>query len=283
MTPLRLAVVTGNIDTVVDGIALTLRRQIAYLQSCGDAVRVYAPGHGRRAGVVRVPAVPVFGTPYLLGLGLPPAVRHDLRQFDPTAVLLTTPDLLGVAGLRWAVRRRVPAVATYFTFFSRYLKHYGLGLAEPLAWRLNRWFYQQCAEVHVPAPSLAAELRAHGVTANFVDVPFGFDGANFSPALRSPGWRHAHGAGGGVPVVLFVGRLVWEKGLRTFAAVIQRLETQASRTSVWSSATARPGRPCGTPCRGRGLPGCSPAAISARRSPRRTCSCSRASPRRSAW
>jgi phosphatidylinositol alpha 1,6-mannosyltransferase len=227
---LRVAFVTGNFDYALDGVALTSQRQVAYLLDQGVPVRVYAPTATRvlphAADVVPVPSVGVPGTPYRLALGLTPAARRELAAFRPTLVHLATPDLLGTAALVWANRRRVPAVATYHTHFSSYLRYYRAGFLEPPSWRAQRWFYRRCAETYVATQSMADELRSHGVDGNFVISPFGVDTGRFSPANRSDDWRRQRGIAPGEVVVLFVGRLVWEKGLRLWAEVVRRLEKE---------------------------------------------------------
>src|SRR5947208_73883 len=104
-TPLRVAFFTGNHNYVLDGVALTGNRQVAYLVEQGIPVRVYAPTTPhpvlRHAGeLVSVPSVPIPTTPYRLAVGLTPAARRDLAAFRPTLVHLATPDLLGAGALR---------------------------------------------------------------------------------------------------------------------------------------------------------------------------------------
>ena len=104
---LRVALVTGNYNYAIDGVALTCNRQVGYLERCGVPVKVFAPTKPRplfpHAGeLVSVPSVPLPTTPYRLALGLPPLVRKELAAFRPTLVHLCTPDLLGFAALRWA-------------------------------------------------------------------------------------------------------------------------------------------------------------------------------------
>ena len=102
-----------------------------------------------------VPSIPLPPTPYRLGLGVTPSVKHDLHAFAPNIVHIATPDVLGFAALRWARRRRVPAVTTYHTHFVSYLKYYHLGFLERLTWRAHTWFYPACKQVYVAAGSMA--------------------------------------------------------------------------------------------------------------------------------
>lgn len=225
----RVAFFTGNYTDVVDGVALTSIRQVEYLVRQNVPVRVYAPISSRPALAsiatpVDVPSVAIPTMPYRVAFGLTPGVRADVRRFAPDLVHLATPDLLGWTALNWASRRKIPVVTTFHTHFASYLKHYGLGFLEPLVWRVFRQFYRRCAEVYVACQSMADELRHNGLDANFVINPFGVDQAHFSPAKRSDEWRAAHGFGPTDAVVAFVGRLVWEKGLKVWAETIRKLE-----------------------------------------------------------
>jgi glycosyltransferase involved in cell wall biosynthesis len=228
MGSLRVAFFTGNHNYAIDGVALTSNRQVAYLESVGIPVRVYAPTKARpilehSGPLVSVPSVP-FVPPYRLAVGMTSRVRRDLAEFRPTLVHIATPDPLGFAALRWARRHDVPAVTTYHTHWVRYLRFYRLAFLSRVVWRLHRRFYGRCAEVYVAGRSMADELRRHRVHANYVISPFGVDTDRFSPENRSAVWRAAHGIGPDDVVVLFVGRLVWEKGLDHFANVVRRLE-----------------------------------------------------------
>ncbi len=245
---LKVALVTGNYNYAIDGVALTMNRLVAFLERSGVPVRVFAPT-ARRAlfphegTLVSVPSIQIPRNPYRLALGLPPSIRRDLRAFDPSVVHLCTPDLLGFATLRWARLRHIPVVTTYHTHFSSYLKYYHLGFLEPIVWQLKRWFYGRCAQVYVAAASMADELRRHGVRANFVDAPFGVDTDHFHPRRRSLAWRRSLGIADHEVVVCFVGRIVWEKGLNIFADVLNQLKAEglALRTLVVGDGPARPG------------------------------------------
>jgi len=244
---LRVALVTGNYNYAIDGVALTMNRLVGFLEQSGIPVRVFAPTSAQplfpHAGqLVSVPSVKLPNNPYRLALGLPPGVRRQLRTFRPTIVHLCTPDWLGFAALRWARLNHVAAVATYHTHFSSYLRYYHIGLVEPLLWWLVRRFYRRCDEVYVAAASMAYELRDHGVLANFVEAPFGVDLDRFCPERRSLAWRRSLGIADDEVVVAFVGRVVWEKGLAVFADVLDALAARGVkfRALVVGDGPARP-------------------------------------------
>ncbi|CAN5852676.1 glycosyltransferase family 1 protein [soil metagenome] len=228
----RIALFTGAYNHIADGVSLTLNRLVRYLETHRYSVRVFAPTvpepQLRHAGTL-LPAwsIPAPGRPeYRLSLGLSPAARRALTRFDPDLFHIATPDLLGHQALVLARRSNKPVVASYHTHFSSYLSYYGLsGLETPLWWALRR-FYSRCDQIYVPTPSMAETLRQHGIREGLQLWPRGVDTERFTPAKRSLAWRRAHGLADDEPVLLFVSRLVWEKGLETLATVRERLQAR---------------------------------------------------------
>lgn len=232
---LRVALFTGAYNHIADGVSRTLNRLVAHLEQEGFAVRIFAPTVREpqvdHAGtLVPVPSVAAPGRPdYRLSLGLTPAVRRELRSFNPDLYHIATPDLLGLQALLNARRRARPVVASYHTHFASYLPYYRLQLAEPLVWRYLRWFYGHCEHVYVPSSSMQDELAAHGIEEGMRLWERGVDTARFNPAKRSVDWRRDRGFQDQDVVITFVSRLVLEKGLERMVKMLQRLEERGAR------------------------------------------------------
>ncbi|HUF08244.1 MAG TPA: glycosyltransferase, partial [Rhodothermales bacterium] len=228
--PRRIALFTGAYNHIADGVSLTLNRLVAFLENADTEVLVFAPTVRNppvdHAGtLVPIPSIPVPGrSEYRISLGLPLAARRRLAEFEPTLFHIATPDLLGYRALKIAQRWGVPAVASYHTHFSSYLKYYGFGSLESAMWKYLANFYRQCEHIYVPSPSMADVLWDHGITDGLRLWSRGVDTSRFSPALRSLEWRRAQGVRDDEVLVSFIGRLVWEKGLRVFADVIDGLQ-----------------------------------------------------------
>jgi phosphatidylinositol alpha 1,6-mannosyltransferase len=226
---LRLALFTGNYNHILDGVSRTLNRVVKYLESQGIPVLVFGPTVDEpqvdHAGeLFAVPSVPLPGrSEYRLSMGLTRTARAELQAFQPTLVHIATPDLLGLQALRWARRADVPVVSTYHTHFASYLQYYSLSWLEGALWRYARWFYSRCEQIYVPSQSMAAVLREHGIERGLRIWQRGVNTNRFHPRLRDTGWRRQRGIEDDEVVVLFVSRLVWEKGLDVYAQVIQRL------------------------------------------------------------
>jgi len=230
--PKRVALFTGAYNHIADGVSLTLNRLVRHLETKENVeVRVFAPTIDDppvdHAGtLIPVPSISAPGrSEYRLSLGITPSVRRALNDFAPTLFHIATPDLLGYHALRTARSWRVPVVASYHTHFSSYLRYYHLSWLQPIVWAYLRHFYRQCRHTYVPSTAMANILKDHGVTSGLHLWQRGVEMDRFNPSRRSRDWRRQHGLDER-PVVAFVSRLVWEKGLHVFAEVVRRLEAE---------------------------------------------------------
>lgn len=229
----RIALFTGCYTHIVDGVSRTLNRLVAHLEGVGYRVLVFGPGSDvpliQPAGTfVPVPAVPIPGrVEYRMTVGLTAAQRAQLAAFDPDVYHVATPDPLGYQALQLARARGRPVVATYHTHFPSYLPYYRLGALEGMALRYLRHFYWNCQHVYVPTPAMLDVLHAMGFRPDTLRIwGRGVDTGHFTPARRSLAWRQRHGVMPGELLVTFVGRLVAEKGLVLFAAVVNNLRAR---------------------------------------------------------
>ena len=232
----------ANYVNVTDGVSRTLVRLVDYLYETGNSVLVIGPSSSgkspprsarRGQEYVSVASLPMPGRPeYRFALGLPGSVSKRLEAFSPDVVHIATPDLLGLAALKWGRSRRVPVVSTYHTHFPAYLKYYGLeGMRTPVEHYL-RWFYGQCRHVYVPTPPLVEYFSGLGITDPVRLWGRGVDCDAFRPDLRSEAWRLDYGIQPEEVLVTFVGRLVKEKGLEVFADVVAELHAEGVRSMI---------------------------------------------------
>jgi phosphatidylinositol alpha 1,6-mannosyltransferase len=237
--PLRVALFSGNYNYTLDGANKSLNRLVGHLQSTmGAQVRVYSPTGPNPAfapmgDLVSVPSVKVpFRGDYRLALGLPGAVRRDVEVFAPDLVHLSAPDLLGAAAMKLGRKLNVPVVASLHTLFDTYLDYYGLGGLRPLV-RNQLWkFYGACDYVMAPTEAIGDELRAQNLSTRVRTWARGVDPELFNPGRRCEAWRASQGFAPDRPVIVFLGRLVMEKGLGAFAETIGRLEAAGRSPQV---------------------------------------------------
>lgn len=226
---LRIALFTGNYNYVRDGANQALNRLVGYLLDQGVAVRVYSPTVANPAfeptgDLVSIPSFPLPGrSEYRCGTGLPRRVKKDIADFRPSIIHIASPDIIGHRAVTWARRHGLPAVASVHTRFETYFRYYRMAWLQTVTESLLRRLYQRCEEIYAPSESMAAVLHDQRMSRHIAIWSRGIDRALFNPARRDMAWRRSLGIGDDESVVLFVGRLVLEKGLDTFAATLARL------------------------------------------------------------
>ncbi|MEO5588470.1 MAG: glycosyltransferase family 1 protein [Gemmatimonadaceae bacterium] len=231
----RIALFTGAYDHIADGVSLTLNRLVRHLLDRGAAVRVFAPAGEAPAidhsgDLITVPSIAAPGRPeYRISTGIGRAASRELTAFKPNLFHVATPDLLGLRALRLASSSRTPLVSSYHTHFASYLQYYRLGALQGFTWRYLRWFYSRCRQVYVPTQSMLNLLADHGVRTEMKIWPRGVDSTRFNPARRSMEWRQSVGIEHDEVVVLFVSRLVMEKGLDVLGDVLAQLSQRGVR------------------------------------------------------
>jgi glycosyltransferase involved in cell wall biosynthesis len=235
---LRLALFCANFNGVPDGASKSLNRLVAFLLDRGAAVRIYSPTVRNPPfkppiEPIAVPSVPIPTRPeYRLSLGLNRRLREDVARFAPNVVHISVPDRAGLQAQRLAGQLGVPVVASLHTRFETYLSYYGLGFLRPIIERRLRRFYSRCDAVLVPNELIAEELRARGWATNVHVWKRGVDRNLFNPGRRSAEWRRHQGFDDDDIVLLFFGRLVREKGLGEFAALVEELRRRGHRSRL---------------------------------------------------
>lgn len=231
VTDLRIALFSGNYNYTRDGANQALNSLADYILRQGAALRVYSPvvpepDFPPTGDLVDVPNIrmPVKGRgEYRLPLGLNAEVRADLERFAPNMVHLSSPDPTGHAALKWAHRHNIPALASVHTRFETYPRYYGLGFLELAIETLLRRFYNRCDALVAPSQSQIDELKAQRMHEDITIWSRGVNREVFDPSKRDMEWRRVQGLADDDVAIVFLGRLVMEKGLDVFAETIRDL------------------------------------------------------------
>jgi 1,2-diacylglycerol 3-alpha-glucosyltransferase len=224
LSGVRVLIVSDVYFPRVNGVSTSIHTFRQDLSDCGVETLLVAPRYPLEAPddaaqtVLRVPASGVPGDPedrrmhwralsrVLDGL---PRAAFDL-------VHIQTPFIAHYAGLRSARRARVPAVATYHTFFEEYLHHYVPALPRRLGRFLARGFTRsQCAAVQAliaPSEPMRAVLLAYGVSTPIHVLPTGLAADSFR-AGDAARFRAAAGIAPERPLVTYIGRVAHEKNI----------------------------------------------------------------------
>ncbi len=213
---MRVALVTENFLPKLDGVTRTLAMLLDYLERHEHPAIVLGPeGSPRRyagARVVGAHGVPLPFYPELRALLPSPRLERQLGLFRPDIIHVADPVLLGAAGVFWGQRLGVPVLSTYHTNLAAYCNYFHLSaLAQPM-WAYRRFIHNACAATLCPSRSTAAELNRQGFERVGV-WPRGVDAELFSPQRRSEAWRRRMTGSPETPILLYVGRLSYEKNL----------------------------------------------------------------------
>ena len=229
MSRFKVALFTGNYNHIRDGVSLTLNRMVKFMLENDVEFKIFGPTIDKPAlehtgDFVAVPSLSLPGRPeYRVSTDLSSKGRRHLREFNPDLVHIATPDILGYKALRWAMDHQKPVVSSYHTHFTSYLKYYKLSFFEPLLWKYLNWFYSHCEQLYVPTSSMADWLKEMGVVTELKIWARGINTDQYTPENRDEEWRQKLGFKPDDVVVTFVSRLVWEKNLKLFSDVLNRL------------------------------------------------------------
>ena len=240
----RAAYFAGTMRPGHDGVTRVLYRLIDALPDRGVESIFFSPivppAAEQPVPMVEVPSVafPLYRD-YRFAIPGQKHIENRLDQFAPDIIHINSPCPLGHAAVKYGRRNGIPVVATYHTHFPSYAKYYKIKALETFSWNFLRKLYNDCDRVYVPSEPIRKELRAHGFVTTEL-LPHGVDTVTFNPSFRSPEWRRSLGIDGKT-VLLFAGRLVWEKDLRTLAEAY-RIVTERRDDAVFVLAGDGPVR-----------------------------------------
>lgn len=238
LSPLRVALFSGNYNFVKDGANQALNRLVEFLLRGGAAVRVYSPvtktpAFAPTGDLIGAPSFPFPGrSEYRFSTGLSLRMRRDLKAFAPNLIHVSAPDVLGHSAVSYARHRGLPVLASVHTRFETYPRYYGLAWLEPLLTAGLRRFYRRCNALVAPSESFAQLLRDQRMNYDVGIWSRGLDHQQWHAGRRDLAWRRALGIDDDEVVVGFLGRIVMEKGLDVFADTIDRLRLRQIRHRV---------------------------------------------------
>jgi glycosyltransferase involved in cell wall biosynthesis len=214
---MKVAYFTESLPPNTDGVGRTMCHLTQTLDSEKIEYRFlspFKPDHSTpwSRNVHKIGSVPfLLYKDYRVGVPDLPRISRLLDRFSPDLIHITSPTPLGIYGIQYAKKRKIKVVASYHTNFTDYFSYYGFGKVEKAGWEYLKWFYNSCDRTFAVSPSSVTRLKERG----FKNVELWMHGvelAQFSPKYRMNELRRKVAAENR-PILLFVGRLVKEKGL----------------------------------------------------------------------
>jgi 1,2-diacylglycerol 3-alpha-glucosyltransferase len=218
----------NGVSTSID----TFRRE---LRSLGHTVHLIAPDYQApsddESDILRVPArhLPMDPEDRLMrhGWAMNHLARLQAEKYD--IVHVQTPFVAHYLGLDFARKMNIPCVETYHTFFEEYFYHYipflPKSLLKAVARRISRRQGNSLDGMVIPSRPMLEVLLHYGVHTRAEVIPTGLQPSSFVPG-DGAGFRKRYGIAADRPVMLFVGRVAFEKNIGFLLQVVE----QVSRT-----------------------------------------------------
>ena len=206
----------------VNGVSTSIRTFTEQLQKLGHSVHLIAPDYrietSDEAWITRVPARSIYFDPedklmkYKEILRLLPMLKS--KKFD--LIHIHTPFVAHYAGLKLGKLLQIPVVETYHTFFEDYLHHYLPWIpkfaARSLARRISKKQCNQVDAIVAPSQPMLDVLRTYGINIKAKVIATGLQEASFNTA-DSEAFRAKYGIAQNRPMLLYVGRVAFEKNI----------------------------------------------------------------------
>ena len=217
-----------------DGVTRVLYKLIENIKKTEVESIVFSPIiPSQEEQPIKMYTVPSFPFPlykdYKLAILAKRYFEDILKKFNPDIIHINSPCSLGFAAVRFGRKHNTPVVATYHTHFPSYAKYYKIKALEQFAWNYLRSLYNKCEAVYVPSMPIIKELEEQGIEKT-VFLPHGVDTNAFSPSFKSQKWKEEINCQD-KKVILFAGRLVWEKDLKVLADAYKIIMNQRDDAS----------------------------------------------------
>ncbi|KAF8599603.1 UDP-Glycosyltransferase/glycogen phosphorylase, partial [Ceratobasidium sp. AG-I] len=240
-------IVSENFLPKVDGVTRCLARLLKHLRDEGHEAIVLGP-EANMSSYETHPVIGTAGIPLILYPGLklnflrPKFLRTIVEFFkDPDVIHVVDPIWLGPQVL-FALRRgwcgpkwsdpKAPIVASFHTNLPTYASLFGLRFMEAFMWSFIQISHSQCRLTACPTLSTATLLMQKDVR-NTRIWPRGVDLGMFGPDKRCHFMRETWGTKSFICVILYAGRLSYEKNLmfmiESFRILLESLDETSLR------------------------------------------------------
>ncbi len=220
---MRVAIMTDSFYPTTDGVAVAVRVTKEALEAMGHEVFVLAPDPGREED--RLPGVRYFPSikfrkyeGYYLPI-LPSNQTEIIEEIKPDVIHIRGVAIMALKALFASHNTHVPTVLTYDTVVTEVIGMYSpVKLPKETLARLATVYLRKMLKrpnaIAVPTPSTGRELEAMGVKPRMLEVvPTGIDTDRFRFSQEGRDTIRARYGLDGSRVVLFVGRLSFEKNV----------------------------------------------------------------------
>lgn len=206
----------------INGVSTSIETFRRELRQSGHTVHLIAPDYPQpsadESDILRVPsrAVPRDPEDRLMSYGWVMQRLEVLRAQRYDIIHVQTPFVAHYLGVKLAKLLGIPCIETYHTFFEEYLHHYIPFVPRPLmkliARRFSRHQGNSLDGMVVPSRPMLTVMKDYGVNTPTEVIPTGIEPHSFTPG-DGAAFREKYGMAQHRPVLLFVGRVAFEKNI----------------------------------------------------------------------
>ena len=216
----------------VNGVSTSIETFRNELRRLGHTVHLIAPDYyaasSDESHILRVPSryLPFDPEDRLLKSAWVMEHFDTLRHENYDLIHIQTPFAAHYLGVKLARLLNIPCVETYHTFFEEYLHHYlpilPRKFTSAIARRFSRSQGNSVDGMVVPSRPMLDMLRQYGVTTPAEVIPTGLQSESFKTG-DGLGFRDRYGISRDRPVLLFVGRVAFEKNIGFLLKMVERV------------------------------------------------------------
>ncbi len=233
---MKIAIFTDTFYPDINGVARTLKRFTDYLDTQNISFKIFAPDtHANEyasSQIHRFKSLSFFLYPECR-LAFPNLllIKTELQNFSPDVIHVATPFNIGLCGVYFAKKCKIPLVGSYHTDFEHYLKYYDLEFLSKPLWKYMNWFHKPFQKLFVPSMETFNQLKHNGFT-NLEIWPRGVDCQLFHPLYDKKTVRRKYGLSKKF-LLTYVGRLAPEKDVNTLLEVSRSLPLEMNNQIDW--------------------------------------------------
>lgn len=214
---MKIALFTETFLPSTDGIVTRLLASIDHLLDAGHELAIVAP-FGGPEHYKGIPVLSIKGFPYPFYPQLkfcPPTKSMGvfLKTFQPDLIHVINPVVLGLGGIYYARKMRLPLVASFHTHLAAYAYTYHVPFLAPVAWQYLKIIHNLASVNLATSKTMVNQLINRGYR-NVRWWEGGVDTEKFHTDFQSDAMRSYLTDGQKDRfILLYVGRLAHEKGL----------------------------------------------------------------------
>ena len=212
---MKIVIITETFLPATNGIVTRLCQSIRSLKEDGHEVFIIAPD----SGVSDFEGIPVAGIPANSSLR---KIKTYLRDLQPDLVHVVDPTILGVSGIYYTKRLRLPLIVSYHTHVPKYLDYYRLPLLKPiLGWYYKTLYHR--ADLNLCTSETIMKKLKDGHFNNIHFLDHGIDTNHYQPIRFDAAMRdRLTGGQKDKKLLLYVGRLAPDNRIEKLREVFEK-------------------------------------------------------------